>query len=153
LFSLVLAYERAQPLRDVNASYRWILGKVAAALRGVAVLDFAGTSDLTITGRKVSGNAQQRKTHCLLHHGTLLYAFDLPQLSRLLKNPEREPDYRAGRDHGTFVANLPVAASTLRELLANEFGATPGLPPTSAVDRIPRLVSERYSRTDWVRRR
>src|SRR4051812_7766193 len=61
LFSLVLAYDRAAELRDVNASYRWILGRVCEALRPVAALEPVGVSDLAWAGRKVSGNAQQRK--------------------------------------------------------------------------------------------
>ena len=61
LFSLVLAYDRAAELRDVTASYRWILGRVRDAVRPVAPLEFAGTSDLAWDGRKASGNAQHAR--------------------------------------------------------------------------------------------
>src|SRR5215217_4866338 len=89
LFSLVLAYDRAAELRHVNASYRWLLGRVLDALRPLAVVEPAGISDLAVGGLKVSGNAQQRKARYLLHHGTLLYAFDLPHVARYLSPPER----------------------------------------------------------------
>src|SRR5712692_8363165 len=71
LFSLVLAYERAPELTQIGSSYRLILGRVAAAL-GLDGVRQEGVSDLVLCGRKVSGNAQQRKRAFLLHHGTLL---------------------------------------------------------------------------------
>jgi lipoate---protein ligase len=153
LFSLVLSYDRAVELRDVTASYRWILGRVADALRPVAPLDPVGISDLAWAGRKVSGNAQQRKARHVLHHGTLLYAFDLPAVGRYLNPPERAPAYRAGRDHGEFIANLPADAETLKRLLAAAFGAEPGLLSSVVLDRVPGLVAVKYETTDWVRRR
>src|SRR5262245_30654005 len=92
LFSLVLRYGRAAELRHINASYRYILGRMAAAFQSVASdVEHAGISDLAIAGRKCSGNAQQRKRDYLLHHGTLLYDFDLPLMSRYLRSPPRQP--------------------------------------------------------------
>ncbi|MBO0699803.1 MAG: lipoate--protein ligase family protein [Zavarzinella sp.] len=153
LFSLVLSYDRAAELRDVNASYRWILGRVRDALRPIAPLDVAGISDLAVGGLKVSGNAQQRKARHVLHHGSLLYAFDLPSVARYLKPPERQPAYRAGRDHGAFVTNLPIDARTLKRFLAAAFGAEAGDLTAAVLERIPDLIAERYGRADWVRRR
>jgi lipoate-protein ligase A len=153
LFSLVLHYDRAAELRDVTASYRWILGRVCEALRPVAALDPVGTSDLAWAGRKVSGNAQQRKAGHVLHHGTLLYAFDLPTVGRYLNPPERAPAYRAGRDHGEFITNLPTGAETLKGLLATAFGAEPGELNRWAQDRAAGLVTEKYAMDEWVGRR
>ena len=153
LFSLVLNYDRAAELRDVTASYRWILGRVRDSLRPVAPLEPVGISDLAWAGRKVSGNAQQRKAGHVLHHGTLLYAFDLPTVGRYLNPPERAPAYRAGRDHTEFVTNLPADAATLKGLLATAFGAVPGELTRPVLDRVPGLVAEKYGTADWVRRR
>jgi lipoate---protein ligase len=153
LFSLVLTYKRAAELRDVTASYRWILGRVQDALRPIAPLEPVGISDLAWAGRKVSGNAQQRKARHVLHHGTLLYAFVLPAVGRYLNPPEREPAYRAGRPHGDFVANLPADAGTLERLLAAGFGAEPGEMNPKAMERVPGLVAEKYATEVWVRRR
>ena len=153
LFSLALAYDRAAELRDVTASYRWVLGRVRDALRPIAPLDFAGTSDLTWDGRKVSGNAQQRKARHLLHHGTLLYGFDLPAVARYLNPPEREPSYRAGRSHNDFVTNLPGDGETLKRLLAAAFGATSGEVASQTFDRVSSLVEGKYATHAWVLRR
>jgi lipoate-protein ligase A len=152
-FTLVLCYDRDPELRFVNSSYRWILNRICNVLRTVGRVEFAGISDLAINGMKVSGNAQQRKTRFLLHHGTLLYGFDLGQIGRYLLPPERRPDYRGERDHSTFVANLTVDPVQIRDLLATEFAAERADAPAGVAAKISTLVEERYGRPDWVRRR
>jgi lipoate---protein ligase len=152
-YTLVLDYARATELRDVTASYRWVLGKVRDALRPVATLEHIGISDLALDGRKVSGNAQQRKSRFVLHHGTLLYAFDASIVGRYLNPPERAPAYRAGRDHVNFVTNLPSDAVTIRGLVAGGFDAKPATVCEAAFERVPSLVAERYAKAEWVRRR
>jgi lipoate-protein ligase A len=116
-------------------------------------MEFAGTSDLAWDGRKVSGNAQQRKARHVLHHGTLLYGFDLPAVARYLNPPEREPPYRAGRPHADFVTNLPTDAATLRRLLITAFGAAAGEVTSQTFERVSDLVAEKYATDAWVRRR
>ena len=153
LFSLVLAYDRAAELRDVTASYRWVLGRVRGALRPLAPLEAVGISDLVWEGRKVSGNAQQRKARFVLHHGTLLYDFDLAAVSRFLCPPEREPAYRAGRAHDEFITNLPADPGTLRRQLTHAFGAERGEPTEWAVRRAAELTIEKYQTDGWVYRR
>jgi lipoate-protein ligase A len=152
-FTLVLSYDRDPELRFVNSSYRWILGRVCNALQTVGPVGFAGISDLAMNGMKASGNAQQRKANHLLHHGTLLYAFDVGQIGRYLHRPEREPAYRRERDHAAFVANLPADGTLLRKLLAEEFAVEAGELDPSLSQRVGALISERYGRSDWVRRR
>lgn len=38
----------------------------------------SGRNDLTIEGKKFSGNAQYKSKHRLLHHGTLLFSSNIP---------------------------------------------------------------------------
>jgi len=153
LFSLVLSYDRATELRDVNASYRWVLGKVRDALRPVAAVEHVGISDLAVAGHKVSGNAQQRKSRYVLHHGTLLYAFDVAKVGKYLKFPERAPAYRGDRNHDAFVTNLTVDALRLKESVASAFGAQLATISQTAIERVPGLVAEKYVKQEWVRRR
>jgi lipoate-protein ligase A len=153
LFSMVLPYEWHPALRDVNASYRHILGEMAAALADLAPdISQAGTSDLASAGRKFSGNSQQRKrTHCL-HHGTLLYAFELGGIARYLKQPARRPAYRLDRAHDAFLMNVPAEPQDLIRRLRERWRAEEPLTrwPREKVDA---LVAERYARDEWTRRR
>jgi lipoate-protein ligase A len=153
LFSLVLRFDRHPALADLHASYRYILGYIAAQLVSHAAgISMQGSSDLTIGSRKFSGNAQQRKRTHLLHHGTLLYAFDFAPLSRYLKSPPRQPEYRQGRGHGEFLMNLPIAAETLAKLLRETWQADEAL-PTWSEEMVYKLVAEKYASDEWIRRR
>ena len=76
-----------------------------------------------LRGRKVSGNAQRRGRRALIHHGTLLYDFDPGLAARYLKEPARQPAYRAARRHAEFIGNLPLSAETIRARLETAWRA------------------------------
>jgi len=153
LFSLILAYDRDPALRDVNSSYRYILDRIAAPLRSIAdYLEHAGTSDLAVGGLKVSGNAQQRKRHYLLHHGSILYSFDHSLITRYLRMPDKQPAYRESRTHDAFVTNLPADRETLERLIRAEWSADRRL-LTWPEARTGELVRDKYGREEWTLRR
>lgn len=153
LFSLVLAYDHSPLLREIPSSYRFILDRMCVGLRSILNdVSQAGISDLAAAGLKFSGNAQQRKRHHLLHHGTLLYDFDLARVSRYLHPPLRQPEYRHERPHDAFLRNLPTSAAQLKQALQATWQASP-----RAADRPTALVAEltrkKYSQPEWTRRR
>jgi lipoate-protein ligase A len=150
-FSLVLAFSRHPALAEVRPSYRFILGRLAEAF-DIPGLELAGISDLALDGRKFSGNAQQRKRHHLLHHGTILYAFDLPQVGRYLRLPARQPEYRAGRGHGEFLRNLDRPRDWLAARLRAAWEADEGQAAWPA-EEVRRLAGEKYSLRAWTERR
>jgi lipoate-protein ligase A len=150
-FSLVLAYDRAAALSEIRPSFAWILQRVIAGL-AVPGVEQAGISDLAVAGRKFSGNAQQRKRHHLLHHGTLLYDMDLAAVSRYLRQPARQPEYRAGREHGSFLCNLGLGRGELVERLGLAWGAQRRR-DTWPGDLVRQLVEEKYTRVEWTWRR
>jgi lipoate-protein ligase A len=152
-FSLVLVYERAQALREIRPSYLFILKRIRAALADLLPgIECAGTSDLAAGGRKFSGNAQQRKRRHLLHHGTLLYGFDLSLVGRYVRLPPRQPEYRGRRDHADFLRNLPTDAGELKRRLCGAWEAETEL-RTWPKELVRQLVEEKYGKADWVRRR
>jgi len=150
LYTLVLDQERDPALAEIRPSYRFILGRVAAALGADVAQE--GISDLALAGRKFSGNAQQRKRRYLLHHGTLLHAFDLGRVGRYLRPPPRQPEYRSGRPHADFLLNLPLPATELKRRLRTVWGADTGT-DTWPADEVWRLVVEKYDSDAWARRR
>jgi lipoate-protein ligase A len=153
LYSLVLHYDRSPALTEIRPSYQYILGRVGQALGGAAArVEQEGISDLAVAGRKFSGNAQQRKRHHLLHHGTLLYAFDLPRVARYLRLPPRQPEYRAGREHAEFLRNLTLPAEEVKGRLRVAWQAD--LEGSAwQEERVRQLAQEKYTSRDWIRRR
>lgn len=111
-YTLILRSGRA----GLQESYRLILD---------AVLDAAGvaearqeSTDLTVGGWKFGGCAQRRRRNTLLHHGTLLYDFDIAGVSRYLTEPRTQPTYRAGRPHVDFLTNVDLHPDFARRLAA-----------------------------------
>jgi lipoate-protein ligase A len=151
LFSLVLRYDRDPALGEIRSSYALILDRLAQAL-DVEGIVAAGTSDLALAGRKFSGNAQQRKRHFLLHHGSLLYAFDLSRVSRYLRQPPRAPEYRAGREHVDFLMNLPLSVGEMKRRLRAAWGAEE-LAGDWPEELVRRLTAEKYGLREWSHRR
>lgn len=111
-YAIALSLVSRPALRDVAASFRLILGAIAGALDTPGLV--VNGTDLTIQSRKVSGNAQRRGRRAVLHHGTLLFAFDARLAARYLREPSRQPSYRAGRTHAEFMTNLPMSAERLQ---------------------------------------
>jgi lipoate-protein ligase A len=153
LFSLVLDTQKVVELGDIRRSYKYILERVARAfLPEVPGAEVQGISDLAVGGRKFSGNAQQRKQRHILHHGSLLYAFDMTNVARYLPPPPRQPEYRAGRPHGEFLVNVALSRAVLIERLRGEWAATDDALDWP-VDQVNRLTAEKYKKSEWVGRR
>ncbi|MCB9383576.1 MAG: lipoate--protein ligase family protein [Bryobacterales bacterium] len=114
-YAFALSLEARPALTDVSWSYEDILGRVARAL---AVPDArAEGSDLALGDRKFGGHAQRRTRLALLHHGTILHAFDLALVGQLLREPERRPAYRGARTHEEFLTNLPLSPDAISAAL------------------------------------
>ena len=153
LYTLILNYERDPALREIRPSYRVILGRIGQALaEGVGLIEPAGVSDLVLAGHKFSGTAQQRKRSFLLHHGTLLYDMDLSLIPRYLREPPRQPEYRAGRSHLAFVGNLPLSGDEIKLRLRRIWDAEGGRSTWPAAE-MRQLVVEKYANPQWTRRR
>jgi lipoate---protein ligase len=116
-YAVAISFVSCPDLVAVPRAFSTLLGALVDAL-GVAGLVIAGTTDLAIGDRKVSGNAQRRGSRGVLHHGTLLYDFDPSLAARYLTHPARQPAYRRRRAHDEFLGTLPLDADTLRARLA-----------------------------------
>ena len=151
-YSLVLQIDRHAELASITSANCSIMKRNAAAiskLLGKEEVSVEGYTDLAIGCRKFSGNAQRRKRTHLLFHGTfLLERFDLTLLSRYLKYPSREPEYRGTRTHDDFVASAPLNAEQAKSALREEWDAKQKMKDLPD-EPLRTLVATRYSRPDW----
>ncbi len=118
-FSFVLSKEKNSELGDLRRSYHLILEGVLAVLKNLHVRAvFRPISDLALEKdeKKFSGNAQRRGRKFILHHGTILYDFNLDLITKYLAMPKDIPVYRQGRPHRDFITNLSIRK---QDLIAN----------------------------------
>ncbi len=83
--------------------------KDALATLGITVLS-SRRSDLTIDGKKISGNAQHIYKNRVLHHGTLLFDSNLETLGQSLK-------VTPGKYHGKAVQSVRSVVTNILPLL------------------------------------
>lgn len=155
MWSVITPHPQGSP--GLEAIHEAMLEPLAAALRAAGrEVSRRGTSDLAVVDgeveRKVSGNALRVKRHGVLYHGTLLDAFDLDLISRLLRHPPQEPTYRRGRSHAGFLTNLGLGRPRLEAAVREAFAATAGGLGEWPHDRVRQLVAERYANGSWTNR-
>lgn len=155
-FSVALRFENHPPAQTVRGSYAYLLGRICdqCLQRGVDAR-LEGVSDLAIAGAKVSGNAQRRRRHAFLHHGTLLYRPDYAGMARYIQEPKDRPDYRGPRDHQSFVGAIPMAPEDLRAVVRGAFSAQgpSGVPTEDEMAAMRILARDKYANPEWTKRR
>lgn len=149
-YALVLRIADDGPTQSIHAANQFIMERNRAALAALTnqAVQICGHTDLAINGLKFSGNAQRRRRHYLLFHGTFLLQFDFALLSELLPMPSLRPDYRQERNHGEFLTRLEVPSSVIKSALSRAWGALEAC-STVPQDRLDALVREKYLRSDW----
>jgi lipoate-protein ligase A len=149
MYGLVLPYAGREHLRLIDELHRHVLGRIRAAIGSlVRGVEHIGICDLAIGGQKFSGNSVRCKRDHFLYHGTVLYGFDLALIERLLKMPPRQPEYRDGRPHREFLANITVSSNDLRRVIAAAFDAAKPLAEWPR-EQTAELVATRYGQESW----
>ena len=87
-----------------NAITDWVIASLAAS--GVPDVVQRGVSDLVISERKIGGSCVYRTRGLLYYSTTLLCAQKMPLVDQYLLHPPREPEYRKGRPHESFMGSL-----------------------------------------------
>ena len=123
-YALILPICLHEHLRDIRLTNSFVLQRVANALsRWQPAIAVQGISDLTVNGCKISGSAQRRTRKAILFHGTILYQMDAQKISRYLKQPKRQPDYRADRPHREFLRTIDAPLEEMKRAIANAWHA------------------------------
>ena len=171
MYAVILSLRKRPELRAIDQAHRFVLDQIAAAISPHSPrIRCRGTSDLVLDhsekcpppapddscqqqssqspALKVSGNSVRVKRNWLLYHGTLLYNFPIELIETCLPMPPREPDYRAGRSHQTFVTNLPLTRDDLRNAMIAGWQAHAPL-ENWPQERTAQLVAQRYGLASW----
>lgn len=140
----------ARRLKTIGDAFRFVLERHLDGVKNLTGAEprIEGISDLALAGRKFSGNAQYRKSHFVLVHGTFLLNFDLALIETCLRLPAKQPSYRAARSHTEFVTNLHLPSMTVREALRNVWEAREPFAPIPWA-RVAALTADRYTKPQW----
>lgn len=167
MYSVLLSLEKRPECRQVDAAHRLVMGQTRLAvenglkrLRVEGEVAVEGICDLTWRGQKISGNALRVKRHWLLYHGTILLSMPLEWISRYLRIPPRQPEYREGRAHERFVTSLRSEVERFPEFSLDLAGELAHVwdahwpwsdHPLSAsfAEMARRWMERRYSQADW----
>ena len=90
-----LTYSLAISEKDVSSgiveSYKEICGAIIEALLSIGIkAEFKPINDIIVGNKKISGNAQTRKSGVVLQHGTILLDLDLEKMFSVLNVPDEK---------------------------------------------------------------
>jgi len=115
------ATQRTSPAYYIQV-FRSLVTRALAPLGGT--WSATGTSDISLNGRKISGNAQRIAANLVLHHGTVMLNCPIEAINRYLLIPPNRP----GIPHDGFVTGLDEEGLTtegrrVAEMILTQFTA------------------------------
>jgi len=156
-FSFVVDFNKD----DFNSIKRFAKAIIKALEKFGVKAEFSGRNDITISAKKISGNAQYVSRNRLLHHGTLLFNSDLSILSKVLKVKKEKIISKGIKSVKSRVANIKdylnedIDALQFKELLLKNIFEVEGsklkeyvLSPKD-IENILRLRNEKYITWEW----
>jgi lipoate-protein ligase A len=146
---------------DKSADFRKYTQPILDVLRSMDVdAIFEGRNDMTIKGKKFSGNAKCYYKNKVLQHGTILFDSTLPNLSQALKlNPLKYRD-KAIKSISSRVTNIsehlttPVSLKEFEDRIINHVRNMYAYSEIyeltdSDIDAINELVEKKYGTWNW----
>lgn len=153
-----LCYTVIAPNNTTENPYKEFSRPVVEYLNSIGIkAEFSGRNDLTIEGKKISGNAQTVYKDRILHHGTLLFDTDLTVLEKAL-NPNKlkmqSKGIKSVRSRVTDIKSNLKKDMTLQEfrLGLEQFflkSAEKVEFTNQDICEIEKLVKDKYSTYDW----
>lgn len=148
--------------RSGKYDFAGFMAPVVDALKKMGLAaDIDGRNDITISGRKVSGNSQYQKKDSVIHHGTLLFDVNLQHLENSLKVSHDKLAKKGVSSVRSRVINIKELLSAslemdefqclIKEALMTAFGVDQGDYHLTPADlrRIEELKREKYETWNW----
>ena len=141
--------------------FRKHMQPIAGVLKVLGLsVEIANKNDLTIDGKKISGNAEHVYKNKVLHHGTLLFSTDLPNLSMALEADHLKYIDNAVKSIKSEVENISVhlksdiginqfAGMIMKHIFKNCNDCKNYQLTDKDIKEIQRLVENKYSSWEW----
>ncbi|NLM54614.1 MAG: lipoate--protein ligase [Firmicutes bacterium] len=146
--------------KGVVSNFEFFTRPVIKALHSLGVkAEFSGRNDITIDGKKFSGNAQYWSKNRLLHHGTILFNSDLAVVQEALSVKTDKLQSKGIKSVRSRVTNIypymktPVTIEEFKEILLKfmqeeQAGQDLILTPEQIAE-VEKLKEKRYARWEW----
>lgn len=148
-YALVLRIDHwpEQSIPQLNFYPLQVIQTALTATLGLSV-QIQGHTDLTLNGKKFSGNAQRKGKSHYLFHGTLMPHIPEKEIALFLAHPSKEPDYRQLREHSDFLCPLPLSVKEIKMILKDAWKAE-ACESMISDETLRDLVKNKYSRDEW----
>jgi lipoate---protein ligase len=152
-----ISKDREEDLND----FRKFTKPILEVLQELSVeAEFSGRNDLTIKGKKFSGNAQCNYKNKVMHHGTLLFSSKITDLSAALKVKSIKFEGKSVKSVTSRVTNIsehlpnPITISEFRDRIMSHVTADHGENniyqfTDKDLNAINKLVKDKYNTWDW----
>lgn len=143
-----------------NSGYEFFLTPITEAFAKISItIDIQGRNDLTIEGKKVSGNAQRLLGDRILHHGTLLINSDLSRIGRFLNVSREKIESKGIKSVQSRVANISdftdeeLNVEYVKKLLKDMYfshGVEVEVFDKKICQDIQRIADDKYRSWEWT---
>ncbi len=153
-----LCYTVISPYDEKVNNYQKFTAPVIEYLKELGITaEFTGRNDITVDGKKISGNAQTVYKGRIMHHGTILFSSDLDGLTKSLNPSKIKVQSKGIKSVRSRVTNLydhinpKITIEEFKLGLKNKFLSCCEEYSFSEDDikNINKLVKEKYSTYEW----
>lgn len=140
--------------------FRQFIEPVIRALAKLGIqAEFTGRNDITIDGKKISGNSQYVKRGRIMHHGCILVDSNLTNVSEALRPKEAKFESKSAKSVAARVTTINACSSEkitverFKKVLAEEVlkgsGAKEYTLSETELTAIQKLADEKYRTWEW----
>ncbi len=152
-----ICYTVIAPYIEGENNYKKFATPVIEYLNSLGIkAEFSGRNDITVDGKKISGNAQTVWKDRLMHHGTLLFSTNFDALSNSLKPNKFKIESKGIKSVRARVTNIGeylknTSCEEFYQGLINHLGGSLEKYDFSEDDlaKIQKLADEKYSKYEW----
>lgn len=143
-----------------NFDFQFFIKKITQALDKLGITaEFNGRNDITINGRKFSGNSQYAKGGRILHHGTILFDSDKSIMQNALNVKTDKIESKGVKSVKSHVTNIidhldqKVSLQEFETVLLNALFEEISLEEIhlnrDAIEAIEKIRDEKYNTWEW----
>ncbi len=146
--------------KDHGLQFSQFIQPVIRALAKLGIhAEFTGRNDITIDGKKISGNSQYVKRGRIMHHGCILVDSNLTNVSEALRPKEAKFESKSAKSVAARVTTInacspkEITVDVFKKTLADEVlqggGAREYTLSDAEIEEIEKLADEKYRTWEW----